>query len=164
MDVDIFYGTDIFGLISRVFIYVILGFIVYMNIITLNNYKKSKEIIVTKPKPICNYIKSKLPIISLSDLKKVPDSQGGGYLYPNSSVQPKFRVNSIENSVSYITVCNEYCKGFLDINGVCSKKSPAYSECLKQITPPNTCIGVSKPLFVSKEDGKLYFAYSISTK
>ena len=163
MDVDLFYGTDVFGMISRVFIYIILGFIVYMNVVILNNYSQSKKIIITKPKPVCSYQKSKTTVVSLTDLKKVPESDGGGYFYPNNSVQPKFKVNDIKDSVSYLTICNQYCKGYLNINGVCTKRSAAYNSCIDQLRPPNTCIGVTKPLFVSKEDSKFYYAYSVST-
>jgi hypothetical protein len=164
MEVDLFYRTDVFGMISRVFIYILLGFIVYMNIVILNNYSQSKKIIVTKPKPVCQYNKSDFKnVVSLSDLEKVPESEGGGYFYPNNSVQPKFKVNNIKDSVLYITICNQYCKGYIDINGICSKQSSAYISCIDQLKPPDTCVGTVKPLFISKEKGELYYPYSVST-
>jgi hypothetical protein len=154
---NFFYGIDIFGDISRICIYLLLGFIVYMNIIIMINYSQSKKIIIENPPKACYYDRSayKNPV-DLKDLTPVPGEKDS-YYYPSGNSQPKFLVSKIKNANSYLNICKKYCKD-IGIKG-CLVPTTAYNTCIKELKPPSDCVSGSKPLFITK-NGDFYFAYS----
>lgn len=151
--------------IMNIFFYVLLIFFIYFNIVAQNNFLKSNEIIISNVSPKCEP--------NLTNLTKIDPNVDGSieqcldpseYLYsvPNSSL--KFIVSNDEGeAASYSSLCKSYC-GQIEINGTCSKKTPAFNECVSILEPPSGCNNSSKPLGININNGKLFYAVKTTSQ
>ena len=148
------------GYFYLVLAYILLGGILYLNIVAQKKFMESKQIYITNPPTSCTY-NSQIPGVNIDTLPQCKDSNN--QIVPNYYI---YSLNGVEFIVTnqkqtyYTKVCDNFCVA-KNKNGNCDTPNNRYNSCVSLLEPPSGCKNPAKPLFVNSKNEDPYFATGI---